>query len=153
MFFLNKCSSVQPDCVAFAHIQQLWKFGTRFLLKKKKKKSNSFAMCQAQFTYKLIGNTVCNNFIIWPDNDNGSQLFIRNWICLSSLNLCVTVWFWNLAGSSKQPLGGKLWLEYSFWLKLYNETSTCATWNMGFYANPVLWNLYEAFLPSIPCTS
>ena len=119
----------------------------------KKKKSNSFAMCQAQFTYKLIGNTVCNNFIIWPDNDNGSQLFIRNWICLSSLNLCVTVWFWNLAGSSKQPLGGKLWLEYSFWLKLYNETSTCATWNMGFYANPVLWNLYEAFLPSIPCTS
>ena len=66
----------------------------------KKKKFNSFARCQAQFMYKLIGNNMCNNYIIWPDSDNGRQLFIRNWTCLSSLNLCVIVWFWNLAASS-----------------------------------------------------
>lgn len=89
----------KSDCVAFAHIQQLWKFGTRFLLKKKKK-SNPFATCQEQLMYKLTGNAVCNNFIIWPDNDKDSQLLIRNWTCLSSLSLHITVWFWNLAASS-----------------------------------------------------
>lgn len=76
----------------------------------KRKVFNSFIMCQAQFNhvnksymvienYKLIENVLYSDFI-WPDNDNHSQLPIRNSTHLSSLNLDVIVWFWNLEASS-----------------------------------------------------